>query len=81
MKKKALIIGALPEPFEGPWVDTNGNEWDVKMLHDYDGKVMVEYDDDKRTRAVILEAIPGVPHVSVWLEAKNARGNHPTVRH
>lgn len=74
MKKKALIIGALPQPFKGPWVDLTGNEWDVKMRHDYGGSVMVEHDESKRARAVILESIPDVPHVSVWLEAKgNAR--------
>ena len=80
MKKKALIIGALPVPFEGPWVvidDADG--WDVRMEHEYGKMVKVEF-NGSQTRAVILEPIPDVPHVSIWLEAKNERpqNRYPT---
>ena len=72
MRRKALIIGALPLPFEGPWVRVdNMDEWDVKMDHDYKSHVTVEHDDSNRIRAVISSKILDVPHVSVWLEGKN----------
>lgn len=72
MKRKALIIGALPLPFDGPWVQVEDmDEWDVRMDHEYHDGVMIEHGDSKRVRARILEKIPGVPHVSVWLEGKN----------
>ncbi len=79
MKKKALIIGALPVPFEGPWVVTDDADgWDVRTEHEYGDAVRVEH-ADSQARAVILEAIPNVPHVSIWLEAKrNAHNNRPS---
>lgn len=78
MKKKALIIGALPQPFQGPWVNLDSDEWDVRMQHDYGDKVTVEHEGSSRARAVILDSVPGVPHVSVWLEAKNAKRSRNT---
>ncbi len=33
MKRKALITGALPHPFEGPWVALEeGSEWEIEGL-------------------------------------------------
>ena len=79
MKKKALIIGALPVPFEGPWVVTDDADgWDVRMEHEYGGGVQVEF-ADTQARAIILEPIPNVPHVSIWLEAKrDAHNSRPS---
>lgn len=43
MKQKVLILGALPEILEGPWVDlTEGKEWEVRPREDYLGCVEVE---------------------------------------
>ena len=43
MKRKALLIGALPQPLEGPWVSINdAREWRVDSRDDYRGEVMVE---------------------------------------
>ena len=89
MKKKALIIGALPVPFEGPWVVTDETDgWDVRMEHEYGGGIRIEVEEGyeargvvvgKRVRACIAHEIPNVPHVSIWLEAKrNAHNNRPS---
>ena len=43
MKRKALLIGALPRAHEGPWVQiTDAREWRVDSRHDYQGEVAVE---------------------------------------
>jgi hypothetical protein len=43
VKKKALIIGASPLPFEGPWVRIDDNEaWRIVPDHDYGNEVAVE---------------------------------------
>lgn len=85
MKKKALIIGALPSNFEGPWVRIDDHEaWRIVPDHDYGEKVVVElFESDRvfqpngdpvkghQARARILADVPDVPHVSIWLEAVN----------
>lgn len=84
MKKKALIIGASPSVFAGPWVRIDDHEaWRIVREGDYNGAVEVEVDGGVRrfydgiiehgvlARAVIRGKIPNVPHVSVWLEAVN----------
>ena len=84
MKKKALIIGALPSSFEGPWVRIDDHEaWRIVRDHDYDGSVVIEVDGGVRkffegvitgaaqARVRIVGEVPNVPHVSVWLEAVN----------
>jgi hypothetical protein len=43
MKKKALIIGALPRPFVGYWVDiSDAREWSVRTEHEDDPCVVIE---------------------------------------
>jgi len=45
VKTKALLLGALPGAFIGPWVDLpEGGEWDVQPRADYGGFVVVEVD-------------------------------------
>lgn len=56
MKRKALITGALPHPFEGPWVALEEeSEWEMEGLRP---GVRVEHVDG-RARAIIEEAIEG----------------------
>jgi len=43
MRRKALIIGVLPSPFEGPWIPLgSGESWVYKPQVDYDGKVVID---------------------------------------
>lgn len=50
MKRKALITGARPHPFEGPWVALEkGSEWEMEGLRP---GVRVEHVDG-RARAII----------------------------
>lgn len=43
MKKKALLIGALPLPLEGPWVRLNdGKSWAISTKQDVRGQVILE---------------------------------------
>lgn len=43
MKRKALIIGALPSRFEGPWVEIGERKrWKLAVTEDFHGKVFVE---------------------------------------
>lgn len=48
MRKKALILGALPIPFKGPWVRIDECErWVLDVEQSLDG-VYIEIDDDYR---------------------------------
>lgn len=50
MKSKGLIIGALPLPFEGPWVVLDRElDWEIQGLQE---GIRVDRDDEK-VRAVI----------------------------
>lgn len=43
MKRKALLLGALPKPRTGPWVSTtDAREWRVDPRANYRGEVVVE---------------------------------------
>lgn len=43
MKRKALLIGALPKAHAGPWVQiTDAREWRVASRANYQGEVAVE---------------------------------------
>lgn len=43
MRTKALIIGARPSPWEGPWISIEDHEeWQVLPAGDYRGLVAVE---------------------------------------
>jgi hypothetical protein len=42
MRRKTLLLGALPQPFEGPWVPTRGR-WRVRGGEDFSGKVVLEH--------------------------------------
>ena len=56
MKRKALLTGALPHPFEGPWVALEeDSEWEIEGLRP---GVRVEHVDG-RARAIIEEASDG----------------------
>ncbi|KKM60411.1 hypothetical protein LCGC14_1542120 [marine sediment metagenome] len=53
MKRKALITGARPHPFEGPWVTLEeGSDWEMEGLRP---GIRVEHVDG-RARAIIEEA-------------------------
>jgi hypothetical protein len=47
MKVKALILGALPLPYEGPWVDLEGSDWRVETSGDFGGNVIFESRDPR----------------------------------
>lgn len=53
MKTKALIVGALPQPFEGPWVKIDdADAWRVVGADDYgEGNVVLD--------VMPNEALPG----------------------
>lgn len=56
MKRKALITGALPHPFEGPWVTLEeGSEWEMEGLRP---GIRVEHVDG-RARAIIENSWKG----------------------
>ena len=56
MKRKALITGARPHPFKGPWVSLEeGSEWEMEGLRP---GVRVEHVDG-RARAIIEGAVEG----------------------
>ena len=58
MRQKVLVLGALPEILEGPWVDlTEGTEWEVRPRGDYDNLVAVQVNDE----AAILHHLDGEP--------------------
>lgn len=43
MKRKALILGALPVPQEGPWVPlTRGVSWSFMPNRNYEGRMLIE---------------------------------------
>lgn len=43
MKRKALILGALPVPQEGPWVPlTRGVSWRFEPTRNYEGRLVIE---------------------------------------
>lgn len=42
MRRKTLLLGALPQPFEGPWVPTRG-KWRVRGDRDFDGGLLLEH--------------------------------------
>lgn len=42
MHNKALIIGARPSPWEGPWIELGDGTWLVNPMEDYQGAVAVE---------------------------------------
>jgi hypothetical protein len=43
VKRKALLIGALPQSHEGPWVGiADAREWRVDSRDNYCGEVVVE---------------------------------------
>ena len=61
MKRKALITGARPHPFEGPWVALEeGSEWDIEGLRP---GIRVEHENG-RARAII-EDLDTLERVSV----------------
>ena len=42
MKTKALILGALPQPHEGPWVDiSDGRLWRILPQPEHNGQLML----------------------------------------
>lgn len=43
MRRKALIIGVLPSPFEGPWIPLgSGESWVYRPEVDYGGAVAID---------------------------------------
>lgn len=46
MRRKALISGVLPSPFEGPWIPVGGDEWKYIPNIDFEGKVAIEVRKD-----------------------------------
>ena len=61
MKRKALLTGARPHPFEGPWVSLEeSSEWEMEGLRP---GVRVEHADG-RARAII-EDVSGDGRISV----------------
>lgn len=56
MRTKALLLGARPEPFEGPWVEINDAlEWRADPRGDYGKEVIVEVEssDGRCSKRVI----------------------------
>ena len=78
MKSKALLVAALPIPFDGPWVSLEeASAWRVVPEADYGDAVRIEVEEGyfdntivvgKRVRACIAQDIPEHPHVSVCIE-------------
>ena len=78
MKSKALLVAALPVPFDGPWVSLEeAAAWRVDPEGDYGDAVRIEVEEGyfdgkivagKKVRACIVHDIPGHPHVSVCIE-------------
>ncbi len=68
MKRKALITGARPHPFEGPWVTLEeSSEWEMEGLRP---GVRVEHVDG-RARAII-ENVSGDERISIVAVEKAA---------
>ncbi len=68
MKRKALITGARPHPFEGPWVALEeGSEWEMEGLRP---GVRIERIDG-RARAII-DGASGDGRISVVAVEKAA---------
>jgi hypothetical protein len=48
MKQKALVIGALPSPFVGPWVEISDRaEWHVRPLPEHNQKLKLVVEDPR----------------------------------
>ncbi len=63
MKSKALIIGALPLPFEGPWVVLEGDrKWEFRGLQD---GIRLKREDG-RVKAIIWKALKTEERVNVF---------------
>lgn len=57
MRTKALLLGARPEPFEGPWIDiSDALEWRAEPRGDYKDHVLVEVksSDGRCSKRVIV---------------------------
>lgn len=53
MGQKALILGALPSPFEGPWIHLpEGSEWEVDMPEHVAKHVEIEVQNGGETEGV-----------------------------
>ena len=42
MKRKVLISGVLPSPFEGPWISVRGNLWNYIPRVDFGDEVRID---------------------------------------
>ncbi len=63
MKSKALIIGALPIPFTGPWVHLESDrEWQIRGLRD---GIRIEKRNGKM-RAIIEKELETKERVNVF---------------
>jgi len=60
MRRKALIIGVLPSPFEGPWVSLGGRAWRCKPEVDYLEKVVIDVRTDGSTTRLPLRGLAEV---------------------
>lgn len=48
MKQKALVIGALPSPFEGPWVEFGDRaKWRVRPLREHIQRIRLVIEDSR----------------------------------
>lgn len=55
MRKKALIVGALPSAFEGPWVKIDEcRQWRIVPSEDFDRKVVVEVQSESGLERIYL---------------------------
>lgn len=54
MKKKALLIGARPRPFDGPWVHLEEGDWQIVPPADFGGGILIEYENGHGVRRVPL---------------------------
>lgn len=65
MKSKGLILGALPLPFEGPWVVLEGDrKWEFRGLQD---GIRMEKQNGK-VRAIIEKTLETDERISVFAE-------------
>ena len=85
MKRKALIIAALPAPFEGPWVELGDTVWTYTPDMDLAGCVEIEVKSNGRVTQLalgseeiqftgefargVIKGDPDVPHITVNIHA------------
>lgn len=69
MKKKALLIGARPRPFVGPWVYLEEGSWEVEPPVDFRGGILIEYQNGEEE----VQRVPLIGLQTIVLKATKLR--------